>query len=133
MNLPVYPVETQDWFNVLVEECRAIAVEFGFNARWEKIQGYHTLGKRILEENHQFERSKIYGQQIVEKLSESLGMSQRTIQYAVQFAKKYPDLNALPMGKNATWSKVIKELLPENPAPKEEVKKHICPYCGYRF
>ena len=57
-------------------------------------------GKRILEENDNFERKKIYGKEIVSRVSISLGKSRQTIHRVIQFVKKYPDLNMLPEGKN---------------------------------
>jgi hypothetical protein len=125
-------LEVQDWYEALLEDCKAIVVEYGFISRWSLVEGYHELGKRILQENHNFDRQKIYGQQIVKKVSETLGMSERTLQYAIQFSQKYPELESLPMGKNISWSKVVKELLPENPKPIEK-KKHICPNCHFQF
>jgi rubrerythrin len=130
--IPSPVIEEEEWWDALVEECSAILTEYHFLSAWARVEGYHKLGSRILEDNQQFERAKIYGQQVVRKLSNSLNMSERTIHYAVQFAQKYPDLNLLPMGKNVTWTKVTSELLPENP---HELKKklHQCPQCGFQF
>jgi len=74
------------------------------------------LGKRISEENHNFERVKIYGEKIVQGLAESLNISTRVIWYSLQFADKYPDLNSIPEGKNITWDKIITKYLPEQKA-----------------
>jgi len=125
-----------DWFEALIEECHSILVEFGFISNLNRVRMYHELGKRILQDNSQFERSKIYGQHITQQVSGSLGIGERTVQYSVAFAQKYPSINwdsaelgGLPHGKAITWTKVIRELLPAGePVPKEE--KH-CPNCGY--
>lgn len=122
----------KDWYKLLLEDCKAIVTEYGFTSRWSLVQGYHELGKRVLEENDNFKRSDIYGEKIVKRISESLNMSERTLQYAVQFAQKFPDLDLLPAGKDVSWSKVVKELLPENPKPVEK-RKHVCPNCGTEF
>jgi hypothetical protein len=122
-------LDNQEWFGALLDDCKAITTEYGFTSRWARIEGYFSLGKRILEENDNFKRSEVYGEGIVKKVSTSLGMSERTLQYAIQFAQKFPDLSMLPVGKDYTWSRVIKELLPENPLPPKE-KKHTCPVCG---
>lgn len=110
-------VEGQDWFDKMIEECKAIIVEHEFNSRWALVEGYHALGTRILAENDNFERSKIYGENIVARVRESIGKSKATIWRAIQFAKKYPDLEALPEGKNTSWGQICKKYLPE---PKEE-------------
>jgi hypothetical protein len=126
------PLEEEEWYGALIEECIAIHTEYGFLSRWSLVEGYHKLGSRILEENDHFERSKIYGKDVVNKVARSVGLSPRTIQYAVQFAKKFPQLNLLPTGKNTTWTRITEELLPENPLPIEK-KKHKCPQCGFLF
>jgi hypothetical protein len=70
------------------------------------VEGYHTLGTRILEEQQNFERAKIYGEKITTRLSESLEIPERTIWRAIQFVKKYPSLDDVPEGKNITWNKI---------------------------
>lgn len=134
--LPI--VDNQDWYQGLLEECASILTEFSFLSRWARVEGYHTLGKRIMEENNNFERSKIYGKQVIRKLSTHLGISGRTLFYAVAFAKKYPDLTLIPMGKNANWTRIVSEYLPEkseelDDLPIEPKKKHHCPSCGFDF
>jgi hypothetical protein len=134
MDLALTPKD--DWFESLIDECHSILVEFGFISNLNRVRMYHELGKRILQDNSQFERSKIYGQHITQEVARSLGIGERTVQYAVAFAQKYPEikwdsaeLGGLPHGKAITWTKVIKELLPAGePTPKEE--KH-CPYCNH--
>jgi len=107
------PDEIQaEWYAALIEECRAIITETIFNSRWALVEGYHALGERILQEHDNFERSKIYGEKIVSGLKESLGVSGNTIWRAMQFAKKYPDLNTVPEGKNITWNKLCNRYLP---------------------
>lgn len=122
----------QDWLNALIEECKAIVTEYGFTSRFSKIEGYHTLGLRILEDNDNLERSKIYGKGVVQGLSAALGMSPRTIHYAINFAQKFPDLSLLPEGKDISWTKIIQKYLPDNPQP-ETKKVKVCPYCGHEL
>ena len=118
-----------EWYQTLVEECNAIIIETEFTARWALVEGYHQLGKRILKENDNFERAKIYGQEITAHVSQSLGKHKRTIERAIQFYKKYPDLNKLPEGKNTSWHKIVNKYLIEK--PQELKRKTItCPHCG---
>lgn len=118
-----------DWFDNLVDECKAIITERMFNSNLEKITGYHELGLRVLEENNNFERSKIYGKEIMKRVSLSLKVGERTIEKAVQFAKLYPDvdtmLNDTTMGKNITWNKICNVYLPKH---KELVEPEIQHY-----
>lgn len=49
--------------------------------------------------------------EIVQRVAQSLGISERDLWYCIQFRKKYPDLNNLPEGKNITWHKIENRLL----------------------
>lgn len=110
-----------DWYNALIEECKAIIVETEFTARWALVEGYHQLGTRILEENNNFERNKIYGQEIVQRVGISLGKNPRNIYYALQFAKKYPDLDQVPEGKAISWSKLRDKYLPNRASQEQDI------------
>ncbi len=120
--LSVIPIERQDWFIQLVDECKDIVTETEFTSRWALVEGYHSLGSRILQENDNFERAKIYNENILQRIAESLGKSQRTLYYAVQFAKTFPNLSLLPDGKNLSWRHVINKYL-TNGTEKKVVKK----------
>ncbi len=125
---------SQDWFQALVEEMSATITERSFNARWETVQCYHEIGTAILKENDNFERCKIYGQQIVQTVAEFLNKKPRVIYYAVQFAKMFPDIDSLKEGKNVSWSKICKEILPRHStdcshAEREKVTIEICKKC----
>jgi len=102
---------TESWFTNLIEDCKDIVVEHEFASRWALVEGYHTLGSRIISETANFERSQIYGQNIVQCVAQSLGKKKRTIYYAVKFASLYPDLNLLPEGKNISFHHVINKYL----------------------
>ena len=102
---------TEQWFTQLIEDCKDIIIETGFTSRWALVEGYHQLGTRILAENENFERAKIYGQEIVSHVSISLGKQPRTVYRAIQFAKLYPDLNLLPEGKNCNWHRIVNKYL----------------------
>ncbi|MEK6883835.1 MAG: MT-A70 family methyltransferase [Nanoarchaeota archaeon] len=103
----------EDWYEALVEECKAIITETIFISRWALVEGYWKLGERISEENENFKRDKIYGEKIVQGLANSLGISTRTIHYAVQAYNKFPKLGNIPEGKNISWNKLITQYLPE--------------------
>lgn len=51
----------------------------------------------------------------MQRLAESIDASPRTVWYAVQFARKFPDLNkaGLPDGKNVSWTKLTRQYLPQ--------------------
>ncbi len=105
-------LQQQEWYSLLVDECKAIITEAEFTSRWAYVEGYHELGKRILQEHDNFERSKIYGKEITQRVAESLGRSQRTVEQSIQFVKKYPTLELLPEGKNTSWHDICNKYLP---------------------
>ena len=111
------PINQEDWYQSLVDDCQSLLVEGIWNYRLTLIKTYHLLGKRIMEETDNFSKAKIYGEKITQQVALSLGKSQRTIQQAVQFAKIYPDLDLISGGKNISWHKICNDLLPK---PKEE-------------
>ena len=100
-----------NWYQSLIDDCNSIMVEAEFTSRWVLVEGYHSLGLRILQENDNFEREGIYGKKIVSRVTESLGKSERTIWRAMQFAREYPDLALLPEGKNTSWHKICNTYL----------------------
>lgn len=105
-------IDSEEWYQQLVDDCQTIITETEFTARWVLVEGYHALGMRILEEYDNFERREIYGQKIAQRVAGSLGKSERTLDYAVQFARKCPDLELLPYGKDVSWRKICHEYLP---------------------
>jgi N6-adenosine-specific RNA methylase IME4 len=105
----------EKWYKNLVEECRAIITESIFSSRWALIEGYWKLGERLRNENN-FKRKDIYGKKIVQGLAQSIGISTRTIHYALQAYDKFPTLDDIPEGKNISWNKLINLYLP---APKD--------------
>ena len=111
---------SEQWYVSLIDDCKDIIVEAEFQSRWSLVEGYHQVGIRILQENSNFERSRIYGENIVQRIAESLQRKPRTIYYAVQFAKTYPDLDLLPEGKNTSWHRIVDKYLTDG---KDKVKK----------
>lgn len=110
-SLQITQLKNQDWFNGLIDDCKSTIVETGFTSRWIIIKGYHSLGKRISEEKENFDRAEIYGIKIVQCIAESIGKSERSVQYAVKFYEKYPDLSLLPEGKKYILVENLSEIL----------------------
>lgn len=106
-------ITQEEWYTAFMEECKAIVVEGEFTSRWALVECYHQLGKRVLEEYRNFERRKIYGAEIAKRVSQSIDRDKRTVEKAVQFAKKYPDLDKVPGGKAISWRVICNELLPQ--------------------
>ena len=112
----------ESWYTTLIEDLQDLLVETEFTSRRTLIEGYHSLGSRILNESNNFNRASIYGQDIVQRVAQSLNRKPRTIYYAIQFAKTYPDLNLLPDGKNVSWHHVVNKYLTDG-TEKKTIKK----------
>ncbi len=82
-----------------------------FTHTWALVEGYHQLGSRILVEYENFQRLRMDDQSLIATVAISMGKKPRTIYYAVQFARMYPDLNLLKEGKNISWSHIINKYL----------------------
>jgi N6-adenosine-specific RNA methylase IME4 len=102
----------QNWYQSLVEDCKAIITEAVFNSRWALVEGYHQLGKRIAaDENYQWHAKGNLS--YLKDLSNNVGVSERRLYSAVQFYNKYPDLSKVPEGKNISWNKILTKYLPK--------------------
>jgi len=98
-----------DWFFSLIDDCRTIICEKGFIARWELIEMRHALGERLLQTEEYAPLSET-----LQRVARELNVKIRSLYYAVQFAKKFPDLNSLPEGKNVSWRAICLKYLPEH-------------------
>ena len=115
----VVTTENQEWFRNLIDDCKSIITEFEFIAKWELVQGWHQVGMRILEDEANITKGGYTIDGMSQRVATSLNRSQRTIEQSIQFARKCPDLNLLPYGKNVTWRKICLEYLPEKPELKQ--------------
>ena len=103
----------QDWYNLLVDDCKSIITEAVFTSRYALVEGYWQLGQRIRADADKKPITKL-----LQDLAVSTNQAQRTLWYAVQAFDKYPDIDKLPEGKNVSWNKLITKYLPE---PKKDV------------
>lgn len=89
----------------LVEDVKEILVEGIFTSNWTRIETYHSVGKRLLEEKDLDKATSLVTEAIPQ-------VSERQLQRCVQFARKFPDLDKLKAGKNITWRRICLEYLP---------------------
>ena len=128
-----------DWYQSLIDDCQSIIVEAEFTSRWVIVEGYHSLGMRILQDEPKMVQGGSTLRETLSRVTKLLNTSERTLYRAVQFAKKYPDLALLPEGKNTSWRKICNEYLPEHKEPvqpefDENIEmQHECPECGYEW
>ena len=104
----------QDWYNALVDECKAIITEAVFTSRWALVEGYWNLGKRIREDKNLKKYAKGNEKFIKKTLAPDIGISSTTIYYALQAYDKYQPIEKIPNGKNISWTK-LKAILPSIP------------------
>ncbi|KKM04827.1 hypothetical protein LCGC14_1760350, partial [marine sediment metagenome] len=117
-------LEGEDWYESLIGECEALWDAVIFNYKMTMMEGMHKLGLRILEENDNFKRSRIYGKEIVKQVAQSVRMGERMIYYGIRFYKKFPDLNqflsSVSEGENISMRKIIMRYLTEPDKAREE-------------
>lgn len=105
-------VEKAEWYLLLVDDCKAIITEAVFCSRWALVEGYHQMGERIRNDLDFIKYSK-GSKTSVQGLAKNIGISERTIYYAMQFYDKYPQIAEVPEGKNVTWNKIVTKYLPD--------------------
>lgn len=127
--------QISEWYEGLVDDCKAIITEAVFISRWALVEGYHQLGERIRTDLHFKEYAK-GTKTSVQDLARNIGISERTLYYSMAFYDKYPSLNNVPEGKNISWNKIITKYLPGS----KEIKTGLttpqyveCPKCGFEF
>lgn len=106
-------IVNEEWYEALVEECRAIITESVFSSRMALIEGNWELGKRIREDIN-FQKYAKDNHSSLQDLANNLNQSVRTLYYALQLFDKYPSLDKLPEGKNISMNKLITKYLPKD-------------------
>lgn len=120
----------QNKYKELIEDCQGILTEGGFVARMSRVEVYHTLGGRIIEDTFykEFEKGNT---KFLADLAKNIGTSTRTIYYAVKFYQLFPDLALLKEGKDLSWSKIVEKYLTKS---KEKVTRTLfCEVCQRSF
>lgn len=117
---PEILAQLEDWYQNLVSDCQQIIQE----AREQIVYKHWQMGKRILEEELKFGKPK-YGSHTIENLANDLGLSETTIKYELQFARKYPEfVNALT---NLPWRQAIKLLSAKGNKEKSKLSIPLLP------
>lgn len=123
-----FELRATDFYQSLLDDCKAVITEKMFNSRVEIIEGKWELGKRINEENEQMERVKIYGKRIIETLAEDLNVSTSNLWTCMQFYNRFPEktfskvLENLPEGKDISWYLIMTKYLTKVPILEQERK-----------
>src|SRR3990167_2083440 len=107
-------LQTNEWYEALLEDLRATIIEAEFNSRWALVEGHSIMGKLITEASLE---QNLPITKLLQNLAVDSGISERKLWYSVQLYKKSPDLGKIPEGKNISMNKLITQYLPE---PKKE-------------
>lgn len=91
-------------YDEMVEDLRAIVVETETRARLSLIEGYHELGKQIIE--YGLDKSEYLSQ-----VAQDIKKSKRSVYRVLQFVRMYPDLEKLPEGKDISWHQICNKYL----------------------
>lgn len=112
---------TPDELQSLIDDILSTITEAKFTARWVLVEGYHKIGERLQGVRND--------KKIIVTVTQNTGIKERTLYRAIQFYKKFPDLNLLPEGKNVSWHDICNKYLP---VPKDEPEPELCtcPTCG---
>ena len=119
-------IREEEFYQTFIDECKSIIGEAKFKSTIELIKGKWELGKRISEEELNFEKAK-YGERIIETIAEDIGWSNSHVWKCIQFYLKFqlPDFEeVIPLiktnTKEPTWYQITQNILPK---PKEEEEK----------
>ena len=119
----------ENWYRSLIDDVKSTWTEAVFTSRWSLIEGYHNVGARLRQEQDRLPMTDL-----VHRCALDMNVGERKLWYAVQFYDKFPNLNALPEGKDVSWSKIKVKYLPKVAGEeKEYVQKITCPQCGFQF
>jgi hypothetical protein len=125
-------LEVTGWYQALVTDCKSIVTERLYRSRQEVIEGWHEVGERIATDQN-YRKHAQGNTDIKKQLAIDIGASVQTLYYAIQFYEKFPTLESvqqLPEGKNISWSKIVKNYLPETKEPQVGNEFCTCPKCG---
>jgi len=104
-------MENEPFFLQLVEDCKDILTESSFASRWSLVEGYHLLGTRILQDEVNLTKGGSTLRSRIASLAKYVGKRERSLYYAVEFVRKFPDLNSLPEGKDTNWYRIVNKYL----------------------
>lgn len=113
-------IQTTEWYQHLIEDCKDIITEAIFTSRWSLVEGYHQLGERIVTDGN-YQKAAKGNLTSLSDLSKNINVGERNLYRAIQFYDKYPLLDQVPEGKNITWNKIITKYLPSARDQENEI------------
>lgn len=100
--------KSSEEYRSLVKDTIATLTEASFTARWTYIQAYHEVGLSIAM---LIDVKSLDTTLLLQSLQSDVGVSMRTLYYALKFYRMFPLLEEFPGGKNLGWKNVITKYL----------------------
>lgn len=120
---------TNEKYEAIIEQCRAIIVTTITEAREMVLKGKWDLGELLITNWEELGGNAT-------KLAQDLKVSSGELVYWKKFRETNPDFEKFmvenPWGKNVSWHKVVHLLLPEGSTGKEP-EFELCPTCGKKW
>ncbi|MDE2233430.1 MAG: hypothetical protein KGJ90_04965 [Patescibacteria group bacterium] len=127
-------ISTNEQFDHLTEEVRAIIAQKRFEAGIALLEMRHEIGKAILDSPLWQFHKKGQGE-LINRISATVGLKDRSILYCVEFATRYPDFAGFIQeygdGKLPKWYQIVRKELPsgERDEPEAVSCKHCPEHC----
>ena len=77
-------IQTNEWYEALLKECKAIITEAVFTSRWALVEGYWKLGERVQGDND-FKAFQKGNKTSVQDLAQNLGILGRRSEILTYF------------------------------------------------
>jgi hypothetical protein len=103
-------VKSSEEYKALVSDTIATLIEASFAARWAYVEAYHGIGEGL---SMYIDTKGLKATEVTAQVAVDVGVSERTLYYALKFYRMYPQLDEAPFGKNITWKGIIKGHLTE--------------------
>jgi len=140
----IVALESEEWYQELIQECKATIVETGFISALELIKGKWLLGNEILQAKPYFAKKGLSMRKALQHIAADLNKSERSIWDCYQFRKKYPGLVVEENGNYEISIEVFNKYFPKEGKairwyliankylPKPQVKKIELPKGKYK-
>jgi len=116
-------IESELFFQSLVEDCKDIITESSFTSRWSLVEGYHQLGSRILQDEGQLTQGGTDLRKRLQDLAKYVGKRERSLYYAVEFVRLFPNLEEAPFDKTVNWYRIVNKYLTTESEEKKTLTK----------
>lgn len=132
----------EEWYNAIVEDCKAIITEKFYAYNMELIELKHLIGERICTDKN-FKKLAGSRNATLKKIFEDIGIGKSDGYACVAFYEKYPKLSTIVESskeqKRLSWNLIKTNYLPVKKESKKECLHEdtysieLCRDCGNRI